>query len=53
MPRRIERPHFWRSALLIFAGLIVLAVIAGLLIQFGFTPYDMMENMPEQPAPGQ
>jgi hypothetical protein len=50
MPRRIERPHPWRSALVIFACLVLLAIVAAIMVRFGFTPYDAIDNLPEDPA---
>jgi hypothetical protein len=51
MPRRVEQPRPWRSALLIYGGLLLLAVVAAILIRFAFTPYEFIDNLPnERPA---
>lgn len=50
MPRRIERPHPWRSALIIFACLVLLAIVTAIMIRVGFAPYDAIYNLPENPA---
>jgi hypothetical protein len=48
MPRRVERPHPWRSALIIFAVFIVLALVTAVIIRFAFTPYEFIDNLPSQ-----
>jgi hypothetical protein len=46
MPRQVARPHPWRSAALIFGGLLLLGIISALLIRFVFTPYEFIDNLP-------
>ena len=46
MPRRAERPHPWRSALLIFGVFLLLAIVTGLLIRFAFTSYQLVDDIP-------
>ena len=47
MPREVPQPHPWRTALIIFAVFLVLAVVTGLLIRFSFTPYEFIDNLPQ------
>ena len=47
MPRDIPRPHPWRSALLIFAAFVLLAIVTGLIIHFAFTPYEFIDRLPQ------
>jgi len=50
MPRRIDRPHPWRYALWIFLGLVGLAIVAAIVIHYAFTPYEFIDNLPEDRA---
>ena len=48
MPRRIERPHPWRTALVILAVMVLLGIITGFIIRFAFTPYRYIDALPEE-----
>jgi hypothetical protein len=47
VPRRIDAPHPWRSALIIFGVFILLAIVSGLVIRYAFTPYKFIDNLPQ------
>jgi hypothetical protein len=42
----------WRNAVLIFLGLVLLALIAAVVIRFAFTPYEYIEALPGDPPAG-
>jgi hypothetical protein len=48
MPRRVERPHPWRNALVIFLVFLLLAIVAAVIIRYAFTPYEFIDNLPSE-----
>jgi hypothetical protein len=50
LPRPVDRPHPWRSAWLIFAGFVALAIVTGLILRFAVPEHEFIDNLPEVDA---